>query len=123
MSRAISASRPRSLNWPNHFSAAATRERRDVGDRAVLEATASAVGLSRFASHAGQGFVDLQPFEPGVEHVTGLGFLALFVPVETGEFEAGAEAALAPAVLGVVGEQARIELGETAAAAAACTFG
>lgn len=85
-------------------------QRRQLGDRAVAPAhrQRDAVQALAMAYRAGPGFA----FVPGVPG----GFLAGLFGVEALQLQAGAEAAAAPAVLGVVREQARIGLGEADAA-------
>ena len=70
------------------------------------------------------GLVDLQPLDPGIEHVVlGAGARALLLPLDVVDLQAGAVAGGAPAVLRVVGKQPRVELGEAAAARAAGALG
>ncbi len=74
------------------------------------------LAIEPLAVAGGAGLVDLQPLQPGIEHVIfGAGLLARFVPAHGVELEAGAETGGAPAVARVVGEQPRVRFGETRA--------
>src|SRR5688572_18214944 len=80
----------------------------------VAPAHRQRLGVEAGAVAGFAGLVDLEPLDPRVEHIVlGAGARALVGPVDLVDVEAGAVALRAPAVLGVVGEQARIELGET----------
>src|SRR5205807_5713333 len=70
------------------------------------------------------GLVELQPLDPGIEHVVlGAGARALLFPLYIVDLQAGAVAGGTPAVLGVVRKQPRVELGEAASAQAAGALG
>ena len=102
----------------------AYRQRGEIRDRAVVVTHGEGLGVQALAVAGGAGFLDFQPFEPGVEHVVlGAGLLALGVPVDAGELHAGAVAGGAPAVLGVEREEARVELREAARARRAGALG
>src|SRR5438034_613642 len=95
-------------------------QRGELGDRALLVAHRERLAVEALAVASRAGLVDLQPFDPGVEHVVlGAGVRALLVPFHAVELEAGAVALGAPAMLGVEGEKPRIELGEAAPAGGA----
>ncbi len=93
-------------------------ERRVLGDVAFPEVDRQRLRLEPApgAGPADTGFVVLLFLQPD-------GFLAALLGVETGQDHAGAVAGRAPAVLGVVGEQARIQFREAAPAARAGTLG
>src|SRR6185437_7374283 len=87
------------------------------GDRLPAEAHRERLLVEPLAVACPARLVELQPFDPRVEHVVlGAGLRALLVPVHRLDLEAGAVAARAPAVLRVVREEARVELREAAAA-------
>src|SRR6185312_5150631 len=93
------------------------RLRAHVGDRLPPEAHRERFLVEALALALRARLVDLEPFDPGVEHVVlGAGLRALLVPLHLVDLEARAVAAGAPAVLRVVGEEARVELAEAAAA-------
>ncbi len=86
------------------------RQTGEIGDGPVAEPNRQCLGIEAPAITAGaQWRFALPPIRPP-------DFLATLLLVEAGELEAGAIAGLAPAVLGVVGEQARVQLLETASA-------
>src|SRR5688572_16128659 len=85
------------------------------GERLAVEALSLALRTVLF---------ELEPLDPRVEHVVfGAGARALVGPFHLVDGEAGAVARRAPAMLGVVRKQARIELREAAPAGAAGALG
>ena len=82
-------------------------------DRAVTEAYGARNGIEPFAvAAAADRCLAVLPLVPS-------GFFTALLCVETLELQPGAEAAGAPALLGIEGEHARIRLGEAGAAAGA----
>ena len=109
-SRAISASRLLSRSLLDEADGLVDGQVREIGDVQVAEAHVQRDLVEPLAV-AGLAGVRLAFGRVAPRAL----FAALFL-VEAFELEAGAEAALAPAVLGVEREQARIELGEAGAA-------
>src|SRR5690606_25137254 len=81
-----------------------------LGNRAFTPDKGPGDGVKAFAMATGAG--NCIAFVPGVPG----GFFAGLLGVEACQWQACAEAAVAPAMLGVVAEHARIRLGETCAA-------
>ncbi len=100
------------------------RQGGEVGDGAVLEADVQRRRIQPLALARGASLIHLEPFQPGVEDmVLGPGPLAFLIPADVAELQSGPEAGLAPPVLGVEGEQPRVELGEAGAAGRAGALG
>ena len=97
---------------------------RVVRDVPVAPAHRERLGVQALAAAGFARFVDLQPLDPRIEHVVfGAGARALVAPLHFLDLESGAVAGGTPAVLGVVREKARVELGEAAAAGSARALG
>ena len=109
----MSAPRPRSFNLSKYFFAASTDSAANSAIDRFWNRTAKAVGLSRVPSQLGH--TASLAFPPVIPP----DFLAGLFGIKAAHQEPRAVAALAPAVLGVIGEQPRVELGEAAAAARA----
>ena len=83
MSRAISRFAALQLDAREQRRERFDRQRGELGDRAALPAHRERLAVEALALARGAGLVDLQPFDPGVEHVVlGAGARALLVPFD-----------------------------------------
>ena len=102
---------------PEELARVGHRLLRQLGDRTIakLHRERGAVQALAVARVAGDGLA----FVPGVPP----DFFAALLGVEAGELQSGAETGLAPAVLAVVGEEARVRLGKALPARRAGALG
>jgi len=106
-SRAISRSRPTSLSLCRSAEKGAHRQLGERGDRPAAEQHVQRHRIEPLSGAIGAG---------DRSHLPPCRFLAGLLGIELLQLQAGAEAALAPAMFRVEGEQPRIELGKAGAA-------
>ncbi len=108
----------------NQFAELCDRQHAVVGDRAAAPQHRERLAIEPLAPAIGARLIDLQPFDPRVQHIVlGTGARTFLVPAHFFDLQSGAIAGGAPTVPGVVGKQARIEFRKTARARRTGTLG
>src|SRR4026208_672297 len=106
--------------WPAHSEQGSSTSSHSIHE----SSTRSCPRARPLAGARGPRLFPREPLDPRIEHmILRAGAGALVGPLHLLDGEARAVAGRAPAVLGVVGEQARVELREAAAASAAGALG